>query len=153
MILDVCCGSKMFWFQKKRKDVVFMDIREEEYTICDKEVKVQPDIVGDFRAIPFVNNTFDMVVFDPPHLRWAGSKSIMRAQYGQLSEDWENDIAQGFKECFRVLRPGGFLVFKWCEAQIKLKQILSLTSEKPLFGNQRGKTFWLIFRKDDDSCS
>ena len=50
MILDVCCGSKMFWFQKKREDVVFMDIREEEYTICDKEVKVQPDIVGDFRA-------------------------------------------------------------------------------------------------------
>ncbi|WP_302950898.1 class I SAM-dependent methyltransferase [Holdemania filiformis] len=153
MILDVCCGSKMFWFQKKREDVVFMDIREEEYTICDKEVKVQPDIVGDFRAIPFLNNTFDMVVFDPPHLRWAGSKSIMRAQYGQLSEDWENDIAQGFKECFRVLRPGGFLVFKWCEEQIKLKQILSLTSEKPLFGNQRGKTFWLIFRKGDDSCS
>ena len=153
MILDVCCGSKMFWFQKKREDVVFMDIREEEYTICDKEVKVQPDIVGDFRAIPFLNNTFDMVVFDPPHLRWAGSKSIMRAQYGQLSEDWENDIAQGFKECFRVLRPGGFLVFKWCEEQIKLKQILSLSSEKPLFGNQRGKTFWLIFRKGDDSCS
>lgn len=153
MILDVCCGPKMFWFQKKREDVVFMDIREEEYTICDKEVKVQPDIVGDFRAIPFLNNTFDMVVFDPPHLRWAGSKSIMRAQYGQLSEDWENDIAQGFKECFRVLRPGGFLVFKWCEEQIKLKQILSLTSEKPLFGNQRGKTFWLIFRKGDDSCS
>lgn len=153
MILDVCCGSKMFWFQKKREDVVFMDIREEEYTICDKEVKVQPDIVGDFRAIPFLNNTFDMVVFDPPHLRWAGSKSIMRAQYGQLSEDWENDIAQGFKECFRVLRPGGFLVFKWCEEQIKLKQILSLTSEKPLFGNQRGKTFWLIFRKGEDSCS
>ena len=120
MILDVCCGSKMFWFQKKREDVVFMDIREEEYTICDKEVKVQPDIVGDFRAIPFLNNTFDMVVFDPPHLRWAGSKSIMRAQYGQLSEDWENDIAQGFKECFRVLRPGGFLVFKWCKIEANL---------------------------------
>ena len=126
----------MFWFQKKREDVVFMDIREEEYTICDKEVKVQPDIVGDFRAIPFLNNTFDMVVFDPPHLRWAGSKSIMRAQYGQLSEDWENDIAQGFKECFRVLRPGGFLVFKWCEEQIKLKQILSLTSEKDVYKRQ-----------------
>nr|DAW58410.1 MAG TPA: putative AdoMet-dependent methyltransferase [Caudoviricetes sp.] len=27
-ILDVCCGSKMFWFQKNRSDTVYMDNRE-----------------------------------------------------------------------------------------------------------------------------
>ena len=27
-IIDVCCGSKMFWFNKENPDVEFCDIRE-----------------------------------------------------------------------------------------------------------------------------
>lgn len=27
-ILDACCGSRMFWFDKENADVEFMDIRE-----------------------------------------------------------------------------------------------------------------------------
>lgn len=34
-ILDVCCGSKMFWFDKNNKDVLFIDIREVETELCD----------------------------------------------------------------------------------------------------------------------
>ncbi|MCR0568906.1 class I SAM-dependent methyltransferase [[Clostridium] innocuum] len=147
-ILDVCCGSKLFWFQKQHSDVIFMDIRKEEYKIYDKHVNVDPDMIGDFRNIPFKTNQFDMVVFDPPHLRWAGHNSIMRAQYGQLSESWEQDIGQGFSECMRVLKPGGFLIFKWCECQIKLNEILKLTDVSPLFGNKRGDTHWLVFTKE-----
>lgn len=148
MILDVCCGSKMFWFKKSHRDVVYMDIRREVFDIYDKHVDVNPDIVGDFRNIPFLDNTFSMVVFDPPHLRWAGKKSIMRAQYGQLGDSWRDDIKKGFSECIRVLKPGGFLIFKWSESQIAIKEILKLTKETPMFGNKRGNTHWLVFMKE-----
>lgn len=28
-ILDVCCGSRMFWFNKQEKHTTYMDIRNE----------------------------------------------------------------------------------------------------------------------------
>ena len=53
-ILDVCCGSKMFWFQKERDDTVYMDNREVEDVLCDgRKLEIKPDIVADFRNIPF----------------------------------------------------------------------------------------------------
>ena len=68
-ILDVCCGSKMFWYDKENKDTIFIDIRKEilEFKDRDKLRKsfVNPDIIADFRDIPFDNNYFDLVVFDP----------------------------------------------------------------------------------------
>ncbi|ECY3796510.1 SAM-dependent methyltransferase, partial [Salmonella enterica subsp. enterica serovar Minnesota] len=32
-ILDVCCGSRMFWFNKLDTRAVFADIRAEEHTL------------------------------------------------------------------------------------------------------------------------
>lgn len=29
-ILDACCGSRMFWFNKENKNTVYMDNRTEE---------------------------------------------------------------------------------------------------------------------------
>lgn len=31
IILDACCGSRMFWFDKKNPYVLFQDIRDAEY--------------------------------------------------------------------------------------------------------------------------
>lgn len=146
-ILDACCGSRMFWFDKEHPDLTFMDIREEAFEIHKKKVNVKPDVVGDFRDMPFEDNTFDMVVFDPPHLRWAGPNSIMKAQYGQLNEDWPEDIKKGFEECFRVLKPTGSLIFKWASVQVPLKEVLKLAPQQPLFGQKRNTTHWLVFIK------
>lgn len=75
-ILDVCCGSKMFWFQKNRSDTVYMDNRELEDTLCDgRKLEIKPDIVADFRNIPFPDDSFKLVVFDPPHLLKVGEKA------------------------------------------------------------------------------
>ena len=125
MILDVCCGSKMFYFDKSPKDVIFMDIRQETHVLCDdREVCIKPDIVGDFRQIPFKDNYFEIVIFDPPHLVKAGQNSWLAKKYGVLNkETWEDDIRQGFRECMRVLKSKGTLIFKWNEEQIKLSQI------------------------------
>ena len=73
----------------------------------------------------------------------------MAKKYGQLGSNWKEDIKQGFKECFRVLETNGILVFKWNEEQIKLSEILKLTDVKPLFGNKRSKTHWLVFMKEE----
>lgn len=146
-ILDVACGSKMFYFQKDHPNVTFMDIRE-HYEELDSghKINVKPDIIGDFRNIPFKDNSFDLVVFDPPHLIKAGDNSWLVKKYGKLSADtWPQDIKQGFDECMRVLKPTGTLIFKWNEDQIKLKEILDVIGYKPLFGNKRAKTHWLTF--------
>ena len=95
-ILDACCGSRMFWFDRNNEDTLYMDIREEELDIHGYKTTVAPDIIGDFTDMPFDDNSFYMVVFDPPHLRWAGVNSIMRAKYGQLEADWKKDIEKGF---------------------------------------------------------
>ena len=58
MILDVCCGSQMFYFDKNRDDLITMDIRKENFEIHGKKVNVNPQIIGDFTNIPFKNETF-----------------------------------------------------------------------------------------------
>ena len=139
----------MFWFDRENENTVFMDNREFEDTLCDgRRLKVSPNIVADFRQIPFPDESFYLVVFDPPHLVRAGENSWIAKKYGKLnSETWKNDIEQGFNECMRVLKTNGTLIFKWNEEQIKLKDILNTIKYKPLFGNKRAKTHWLVFMK------
>ncbi|HHO6606441.1 TPA: class I SAM-dependent methyltransferase [Staphylococcus aureus] len=147
-ILDACCGSKMFWFDKENQDVVFMDNRTLNTKLNDgRNLIINPDVVADFRDIPFDDNTFHLVVFDPPHLKTGGDKSWLVQKYGRLNETWPEDIKQGFNECMRVLKPNGILIFKWNEEQIKLSQILKCFNQLPLFGNKRAKTHWLVFMK------
>lgn len=121
-ILDACCGSRMFWWDKTEPHTTFMDIRQENRDITNgsvtKHVTVNPDVIADFRHMPFPDNHFDLVVFDPPHLIWAGPKSFMKAQYGQLPADWRSYMKDGFDECLRVLKNTGILLFKWSQAQI-----------------------------------
>lgn len=147
-IIDVCCGSKMFWFDRNNENTVFMDIRELEEELCDgRKLVVKPDIIGDFRKIPFENEKFYLCVFDPPHLKNVGEKSWMAKKYGKLNDSWKEDIKIGFEECMRVLKPNGILIFKWNEQQIKLKDVLNKIKFKPLFGDRRSKTIWCVFMK------
>ena len=170
-ILDTCCGGKMFYFDKHDDRVLFQDIRKMETTLCDgRHFEVNPDVQADFTNMPYPDNSFRMVVFDPPHLlrsiencktcdiynepspknKVTGYQMI---KYGALGNaDWKEVLRKGFAECFRVLKPGGFLIFKWNEADIKVSEILKLTSEKPIFGHISGKranTHWICFMKED----
>lgn len=151
-ILDVCCGSKMFWFDKNNPDVEFCDKRtvERHEYYRNRYIEISPDTVCDFTALPFENETYSLVVFDPPHLTMAGDTSWMALKYGCLKGEWREMLKNGFDECMRVLKPDGVLVFKWSEVQIPLREILPLFSQSPLFGNRSGKhnnTHWLCFMK------
>lgn len=148
-ILDACCGSRMFWYRRNHPAVLYMDNREMETRLCDgRRLIVKPDLVGDFRCMPFEDNSFSLVVFDPPHLIHAGEKSWLRAKYGVLNkETWREDLRIGFSECWRVLKDKGVLVFKWSEDQIPFRDIEPLFPVTPLFGDRRGKMRWTIFVK------
>lgn len=148
-IIDVCCGSRMFYFDRENENVVYMDNREIETTLCDgRALKVKPDVIGDFREIPFEDEQFYLVVFDPPHLVQAGEKSWLAQKYGKLNRDtWQSDLNKGFLECMRVLKTHGTLIFKWNEEQVQLKDVLKCFPCQPLFGNKRAKTHWLVFMK------
>ena len=150
LILDACCGPRSFWFDKNNPFVDFVHIRDEEHVIMDKVVKIHPDLVADFRNLPYQDNTFSPVVFDPPHLK-QNVDGIMTKIYGKLNNDWKTDLSKGFKECYRVLKPQGVLIFKWSEHDIKLSTVLDLFEQKPLFGHRTksGGTIWCCFMKID----
>ena len=157
-ILDPASGPRMFYFNKEDPRVLFGDIRSEQYVLCDgRALDISPDAMTDFRDLPFPDESFRLVVLDPPHLLRAGQKSWQAAKYGRLTrETWQADLAQGFVECFRVLKPGGVLIFKWAEVQIPVSQILALTEHQPVFGHRSGKrakTHWLTFLKPEAVAS
>lgn len=150
-ILDACCGSRMFWFDKENPDVLFADIRDEEYILCDgRQLKVHPDVIADFRNMPFPDSSFKLVVFDPPHLDNPNPNSYMAQKYGTLRSTWRDDLKRGFDECMRVLEPFGILIFKWNEVQIPVSKLLEIFGQQPLFGHKSGKaskTHWMCFMK------
>lgn len=154
-VLDACCGSRMMWFDKQDPRALFGDVRSEQVKLSDgRLLRVSPDVQLDFTALPFPDETFRLVAFDPPHLNHLGHRSWLAAKYGALSVSWREELSEGFTECFRVLKPWGTLVFKWAETQIPLSEVLALTPHKPLFGHtttNRSITHWMCFLKEDES--
>lgn len=156
-VLDACCGSRMFWFDRSDPRAIFADNRRETHTLRDRTSRggsrmltVNPDIVADFTNLPWPDNRFALVVFDPPHLTRNGKSGWQAKKYGKLEGDWQGMLRRGFSECFRVLKPDGALIFKWNEFEIPVSQILALTSERPLVGQRCGKsakTHWMVFLK------
>ncbi len=69
--LDVCCGSRMFWFDRKDPRAVFVDKRQETHRLTDSSSKggsrsliVDPDLKACFTKLPFADESFSMVAFD-----------------------------------------------------------------------------------------
>lgn len=162
-VLDATCGSRMIWFNKNNELAVFVDKRELDneaiWTSGDGKVtrycNIHPDIIADFTFLPFEDNTFYHVVFDPPHLIQGGDNAWMVKKYGKLNKDtWKRMLHDGFSECMRVLKPYGTLIFKWNETQIPVKDVITAIGAEPLYDNRsgkQGKTHWMAFIKVDEN--
>ena len=157
-ILDVTCGSRTMWFDKNHPAAIYCDNRRETYTNVwastnnksERKCVVDPDVLCEFTDLPFDDNSFQLVVFDPPHLIRAKETAWIVKKYGKLEENWKQMIHDGFKECMRVLKPDGVLIFKWSEYDIPAHEVWKAIGEKPLFGHHSGKksrTFWGCFMK------
>ena len=155
-VLDACCGGRSFWFDKKNPLAVFVDKRREtwESNLPGRSPWViDPDVLCDFTALPFPDETFYLVVFDPPHMTTLGHNAHMAKKYGRLIGEWRDELAEGFRECLRVLKPNGTLVFKWNTTDVPLNEVLALAPIPPLFGHTTGrqaKTIWATFLKPND---
>lgn len=165
MILDVTCGDRTIWFQKNEPHTIYCDKRIEEWegefgTVLNKQGKkkrrhlvINPDVQCDFTDLPFPNEAFRLVVFDPPHIENLSENAWMRKEYGSLDGEWKQMIRKGFEECMRVLCEGGVLIFKWSDISISTREILNVIGQEPLFGHRSGKkmnTHWMCFMKFED---
>lgn len=156
-ILDMTCGAKTMWFNKQNPAAIFMDKRCENHTLffgagktSPHEIQIKPDLIADFTNLPFSDNSFALVVFDPPHLKGAKETSWLVKKYGKLDDEWPKMLRDGFAEGMRVLKPNGVLIFKWGEYDIPAAKVWEAIGQKPLFGHHSGKnstTFWGAFMK------
>lgn len=157
-VLDVTCGSRSIWFNKHHPAAIYCDRRNEVHhniwasgTGKSEHVCIiDPDVQCDFTDLPFPDNQFNLVVFDPPHLIRAKDTSWLVKKYGLLDEHWPQMLHDGFSECMRVLKPDGVLIFKWSEHDIAAEKVWKAIGHKPLFGHHSGKkmnTFWGCFMK------
>jgi len=155
-ILDATAGFRMMWLNKHHPNAIYLDQRPE----CE------PDIVGDFRDLKqFADETFRLIVFDPPHIITSSDNcnSNMRRDFGTLRpETWQQDLNLGFKEMWRVLKPYGILLLKWCTQYRGSHEVLNAIPEAPLIyqisanmpQREKGrgrirevKTLWFCFMK------
>jgi len=163
-ILDATCGVKAMWFNKNHPLVTYLDKRNGNYTSWNKTkakrntAHINPDVVADWtKELPFDNEYFDMVLFDPPHIiQSKPDKSNCMTYYGYLpSNNWDKLLKLGIDELFRVLKPEGVFIFKWAERAKPIKEIIKLFPYPPIFGNRTWKAnpaksnevYWLVFLK------
>src|SRR5207248_1563814 len=63
---------------------------------------------GDFRALPFGPEAFDVAIFDPPYLTDTSERSIMGRRFGHFPTvaELRAAVEQGCREAWRVARLG-----------------------------------------------
>lgn len=155
------------WFNKHHPNTIYIDNRIEKAGFFNnkKNLIINPDIRMDFRKLEFPDNSFKLIVMDPPHLKNMSQRFLngdreekikqfrMGDTFGYLNkETWEHDIRRGFNECWRCLEDYGVLIFKWGDHDIKVKKIIEVIGRKPLFGHRtrntkRQGTHWFCFMK------
>jgi len=109
-ILDATVNGGRFWTGSDRP-VIGMDI----------DASHKPDIVGDNRNMPFNDRSFDVVVYDPPHVPNQGKDKSkdFNTRFGLVLKSSPD---QGYcfsylyppfaSEAYRVLKPEGILFCK-----------------------------------------
>lgn len=110
----------MMWKNKNPDDFIFMDKNTDAY--------LPPDIFAVWENLPFRDNVFETIFFDPPHKFnrtsgfWADPKS--RNYYGAdiRRNKLITGIIKGTEEFYRVAKR---LCLKWCDDEIKLHRVLS----------------------------
>ncbi len=149
----------MWWWDKAHPLAVYMDVREAPPGSVGEVSgrpewnpawECSPDVLGDFRAMPFEDGSFRLVVFDPPHVvrEKQPPEGINGLKYGALHPDTEqDDLRRGFSECWRVLAPGGTLVFKWAGSLDRVKPHFPATPAVGTRGPRGLTTWWLVFYK------
>jgi SAM-dependent methyltransferase len=158
-ILDVACGGRMMWHDesKDHDNVLYADRRAVESSQYQESWSCSPDVQLDVRELPFVDGSFNLICFDPPHrVTDEGMEQlsgVIEQKYGALrAETWPSDLSKAFEELWRVLEPGGTLTLKWADSGVPHDKMLSVLPETPMYGvtteKERAVVKWWVFHKD-----
>lgn len=111
-VADVTWGRGAFWTKANdgRFKVQGSDVAE--------HIATDGIICADFRSLPYGNESFDVVVLDPPYIHNPG-RHVTDSRYnnsatttGMYHADIRELYRDGMREAMRVLRPGGKLLVK-----------------------------------------
>ncbi len=110
IILDCTYGKGTFWKGFERGTLFGSDLISKALI----PMGWWPVVVADFRSLPFRNRTFDVVVFDPPHLTDGGKGSLYSERYetGEKAKNISYLFPPFLREAKRVLRPNGIVLAK-----------------------------------------
>lgn len=104
LVLDPTYGEGVFWKVFRPEGLIWTDIKEDN--AWHKQ---------DFTDMPWGDEWFDTVVFDPPY-KLNGTPSEPDVRYGVGEpERWQDRVTlchEGGRECIRVLKGGGHLLWK-----------------------------------------
>jgi len=125
-IADVTYGKGVFWRKVNLKDYIFHP----------SDILTCPKTPYDFRALPYKDEAYDVVVFDPPYVHNPG-QLIVDANYknrdttrGMYHDDILDLYASGMREAWRVLKQGGQL---WVKCKDELESSTQRWSHIELF--------------------
>jgi len=111
------------WNKNLGDELVTIDIRKGNFSYespygWDKskmgrsEVMIRPTVQADMRFLPFRENIFEAVIFDPPHAK-TGLGSWIWRKYGSWTlYELIRTVRSANEEFKRVLKPGGFIIMK-----------------------------------------
>jgi hypothetical protein len=108
--LDATASIRSYWRNRNAAGWIFLDIRRE----------VRPDIRASNEFLPFKDQSFSKVFYDPPHMvagRGLWLNSLMKFRYGDLAKksDLVRNICEVNREFARILKPEGELLVKWSQ--------------------------------------
>jgi hypothetical protein len=164
MILDATAGNRHIWGKNKHPEgVIFFD----------KEVnlKIPADVIGTWDKLPFPDNSFDCIIFDPPHtmndvMNWKESSRALHFDpqekaggswwsFFKNKQSYRTQILKGQREFARI---SPRMCLKWNDCDITIELVLSLFTEwneviryshTSKSGISKSKTWWVkLVRKN-----
>ncbi|MDE2103657.1 MAG: hypothetical protein KGL39_40845 [Patescibacteria group bacterium] len=124
-IIDFSAGNGAIWFDGPAARTVRVDIRH-GFANC----------IADSGRLPFLDDAFDLGVFDPPHVNGSANGNISKSYGHHTAAEIRDILRRTSSEASRCICPRGLLAFKWNDHDTDLTRALGLMPEwLPLFGH------------------
>jgi hypothetical protein len=155
MILDATAGNRHIWGKNKYPvGVVFFD--------KETNLKIPADVIGTWDKLPFPDDSFDCIIFDPPFYYGSappyfldikenqrGSKNFWYGYPFKTKTEMLVKLNKAQKEFSRV---SSRLCLKWCDMQTPIYNLLTLFDcfkvvfQQPIYSKHNhnsSQTWWV----------
>ena len=122
MILDVCCSAEKIYHGRQSilndAEFITMDIRKGDFSYqvgtanTPTNVIVNPKVLADMQYIPFRDNSFDIIICDPPFMDFSLTSFGIKAWGSWTQQESISIMKLANAEFSRVLDPNGTIILK-----------------------------------------